>query len=140
MYLEVIYAISIGLVIIDKNIASICHAGSDNRSLKPNNYFWKAGKKHTCLILPLKDTATCLSMGTQEPPRSKRTTGHQRFVSGLLKKNSITRKHTRMKYQEALLESCPKVSHQEWTLKEVISSTALPHPPSSQHHKTSNTP
>lgn len=45
MYLEVIYAISIGLVIIDKNIASICHARSDIRSLKPNNYFWKAGKK-----------------------------------------------------------------------------------------------
>lgn len=86
MYLEVIYAISIGLVIIDKNIASICHAGSDNQSLKPNNYFWKAGKKHSCLILPLKDTATRLTVDTQEPPRSKRTTGHQKFVSGLLKK------------------------------------------------------
>lgn len=69
MYLEVIYAISIGLVIIDKNIASICHAGSDNRSLKPNNCFWKAGKKHTCLILPLKDTASLWAHRSHQGPK-----------------------------------------------------------------------
>lgn len=105
MYLEVIYAISIGLVITDKNIASICHAGSDNQSLKPNNDFWKAGKNTHAQFCLLK-TQPLVSLWAHGPPRSKRTTGHQRFVAGLLKKN--TRKYRRIKHQEALLVSIQK--------------------------------
>lgn len=64
IYYEVIYATSVGLV-IDKNIASICHAGSDNWSIKPNKCFWK-GEKHSCLIVPLKNAASLLTLRQRE--------------------------------------------------------------------------